>query len=442
MSFNLIESLQKRSNNETFIWLCNIGAERFWHNQFKILHDKFDMGVTNAIEEINLLLCKKQDTIILRNMPNPEYLKAAEQYGFETPNIICPENKDENKSISELILQDERILNILKNVQNESVYFIPYAVTYLEEQIAQICGLALIGSDSETCRKLNDKIYHRKIAEILRLPMTEGLICTGLDDILPNYLNMITANNGLPIKVVLKSPYNCAGKGMYIAESEKQIKSIVSILKRTEASGEWILEKWYDKKIDINFQIFISPDGTIDLLSINRQFVNGTVYTGTMYPSGLEQKILEQLELYSYEIGQYLFSDGYTGMVGIDSIITENCVIPIIEINARFTLSTYLSFLNHHFREKYILFQFFDIAPKAPISYRDLYDLVKKVMGSRANVFLFAPTLLPKQEKVYNDRYRGRIFVLFYENDYESILNSKDKFKERVVKRLNEYYGR
>ena len=115
MNFNFISSLKNRTGNEVFIWLCNIGAERFWHNQINIFQDNADMSLVNSIEEINLLLCRKQDTIILRNMPDPEYLKNAEKYGFEIPNILCPQNKEENLSISELILQES--LSILFPMQ-------------------------------------------------------------------------------------------------------------------------------------------------------------------------------------------------------------------------------------------------------------------------------------------------------------------------------------
>lgn len=45
-------------------------------------------------------------------------------------------------------------------------------------------------------------------------------------------------------------------------------------------------------------------------------------------------------------IGARLFELGYRGGVGIDAMILENNeLIPIIEINGRFTLSTYVSFV-------------------------------------------------------------------------------------------------
>lgn len=436
MNFNFISSLKNRTGNETFIWLCNIGAEQFWHNQIDLFQDKTDMSLVHSMEEINLLLCRKQDTIILRNMPDPEYLKNAEKYGFAIPNILCPRNKETDLSISELVLQDEQLLGELKKIRGESVYFVPYAVTSLEEQIAEICGLSLIGANSEICRKVNDKIFARKIAETLQFPMTEGAVCTTLDEILPYYLDLLASNSGTSVKVVLKNPYNASGKGMYIAENEKQIKTIVSILKRSKASGSWILEKWYENKMDISYQIFISPDGRIDLFSVTRQFVNKTVYIGTMIPHGLTRDTLVQLESYGRKIGEYLFSVGYTGIAGIDAIITENQVIPIIEINARFTLSTYLYLLPDHFHKKHILFRYFDIAANIPVSYQSLLNLIKKKISSQPEVFVFAPSLLPKQRLTSSGWYKGRVFVLFCDNDIERIWQGTEQFQECIVKKL------
>jgi phosphoribosylaminoimidazole carboxylase (NCAIR synthetase) len=419
-----------------FIWLCNIGAERFWHPQDSLLKSKPDMWMVNRIEEINLLLCKKQDYIILRNEPDTIYLRIAERLGFETPNILCPENKDDDLSIAELVLQEEQLLKKLKEINVDNVYFVPYAVTFLEEQIADICGLSMFGTNSEICKKLNDKIFSRQIAETLRLPITEGYKCESLDDILSQYLKLVNSNGDVSLKVVIKNPYNTSGQGMYIAENEKQVRSIVSLLKRTGVFGSWLLERWYDNKIDVNYQIFVSQDGEVEMFSVKQQFVNDTVFTGSIIPAGLNEKYMSELKTYGEKVGSYLYSIGYRGFAGIDSIIVENKIIPIIEINARFTLSTYLSFLDELFNNENILFQYFDIATKTPVFYQDILDIVKKEMDEHDNVFVFAPSLLPNYSSKRGERYIGRLFVLFYNDDNESVMQSARIFKECVINKI------
>jgi len=439
MQFNFIEALKNRAHNEKFIWLCNIGAEKYWHDQIKIFGEENKSPLVNSIEEINLLLCKKQDIMILRNMPDSEYLKNAERNGFEIPIILCPTNKDENLSISELVLKDEKLLSSLKNINDKFVYFVPYAVTELEERIAEICGLTILGASSEICRKVNDKVFNREIAERLQLPITDGIICNSLDDIMTHYLGWKYDSNKKNMKFVLKNPYNASGKGMFIVENEKQLRIILSMLKKSNVSGRWLLEKWYENKIDLNYQLFISKDGDVDIFSVKRQFVNKTVYVGSMIPSGLKQNVLKQLESYGKQIGEYLFSIGYTGIASIDSMVIEDIVIPIIEINARFTLSTYLSFLRERFNCKYVLFKYFDIISQTPVSYQDILHLIEEKMYSKSNVFICAPSLLPEQRSKYEERYIGRLFVLFYENSKEKLQENVTNFKQCVVKKINGY---
>ncbi|MCL2261930.1 MAG: ATP-grasp domain-containing protein [Defluviitaleaceae bacterium] len=434
---NFTNVLKNRPNNEVFIWLCNIGAERFWHPQDSMLKSKPDLRLINRIEEINLLLCKRQDYIILRDIPDDIYLRTAKKLGFGTPNILSPKKKGEELSISELILKDERLLEKLKEINTDNVYFFPYAVTSLEEQIADLCGFSLIGANSAICKKLNDKIFNRQIATILKLPTTEGYVCESLEDILLHYQTLVKSNGDIPLKVVIKNPHNASGQGMYIAENERQLKSVLSLLGRTVGAGNWLIEKWYDKKIDINYQIFVSSDGSVNMFSIKQQFVNDTVFTGSLIPARLNERLLAEIKAYSEKIGEYLFAIGYTGIAGIDAIIVKDKIIPIIEINARFTLSTYLSFLNEKFCTENILFQYFDLATKAPLAYRDVLNIIGEEMGEQENILIFAPSLLPDCNSKRGERYIGRLFVLFYGDDNDSVMQSVIRFKECVISKIN-----
>ena len=71
------------------------------------------------------------------------------------------------------------------------------------------------------------------------------------------------------------------------------------------------------------------------------------------------------------------------------------------------------------------------------VSYQELFNLIEQEMGSQTNVFIFAPSLLLKQKSAHNDRHKGRIFVLFYEDDIKRIKQSAAQFKKCIVKRIN-----
>ncbi|UJF31346.1 peptide ligase PGM1-related protein [Paenibacillus hexagrammi] len=79
---------------------------------------------------------------------------------------------------------------------------------------------------------------------------------------------------------------------------------------------------------------------------MKQQILRDTVYIGSKLPVDIDASTLNAYQQYAEQIGGHLYQLGYTGVAGIDTMITmDDTIIPIIEINGRFTLSTYISFL-------------------------------------------------------------------------------------------------
>jgi len=63
---------------------------------------------------------------------------------------------------------------------------------------------------------------------------------------------------------------------------------------------------------------------------------------GHYSPPQLTARQREDFEIAAEAVGKRLFADGFRGIAGIDSIIdTQGQVYPVLEINARFNMSTY-----------------------------------------------------------------------------------------------------
>ena len=100
MKFHLLEHIRKNDDN-VVIWLFNIGLEKYWNGEvFTVKNTKEDV-VVNHMEEMNLLLTRKQDILILRSKPEESYLQALQEFGAEIPRIVWPSTENEEKSISE-----------------------------------------------------------------------------------------------------------------------------------------------------------------------------------------------------------------------------------------------------------------------------------------------------------------------------------------------------
>lgn len=94
---------------------------------------------------------------------------------------------------------------------------------------------------------------------------------------------------------------------------------------------------------------------------MTEQILEDTVYKGSIFPVELPDDIKSKYLTALEKAGSKLYRDGIRGIVGIDSIVTEKEVFPIIEINVRFTLSTYLSMLPLRFPDRYFCSMYYRI---------------------------------------------------------------------------------
>ncbi|MGG3282946.1 ATP-grasp domain-containing protein [Paenibacillus solani] len=423
------------------VWIFNIGAERFWYPESKGLTNSTEETVINYIEEINLLITREIDYIIMRKKPDAFFLDNLIKMGFKIPEILLLNINDEKASISELILRDEIILNKIKElVKSHKVKLLPYAITNLEEKISAICKIDIILEvSSEMAIKINDKISSRKIAQKLNFPICKGYICNSIDELICRFEELIKETQ----KVVIKEPHGASGKGLYIVDNLKSLKYIARLIKRiNNGSGKWLIEKWYHKKFDLNCQLFITEKGT-QIFSIKKQLLDGAVYVGSLNPFIIEEELLIKYKEYMTILGNYLLERGYRGVVGVDSIITvENEIIPLVEINGRFTLSTYTSFLENIFGHVFILNRYFRVLSGRYVSYEDLNKILleKDLLYSKCQgtgVLLYNSGTLPIHPIIENsEQYIGRIFCLIISSTEEDVY----KIADRLQKILQGYF--
>lgn len=342
------------------IWWFNIGAESLWNeNQPSILPQITNKGnarTVNRTEQICLLLAADGDIIIQREKPSDLLLYNLQRIGFGNPEIYVLENcgnEDEQCSISELILKNGKLITKLRNLNSQGpgnkVELAPYAITHFEEEISLKSGYRLIGAPTDITSWVNSKVNTRTLAEDLGLPVTEGYICYTIEE-LKTAINSLRNSSGGD-RIVVKEAYGASGKGLFIVDSEKAYQLLMTILDRKSNRGkavELIVERWYDTLIDLNYQIYINESGCIHYIPPKRQINKVSVYVGSEFPitDELTDHQKEYYEECAMMIGHKLWQKDYYGFASIDSIITkEDKIIPIVEINGRLSLSTYISFV-------------------------------------------------------------------------------------------------
>lgn len=410
--FNLLNHMKGLNDNSIVVWIFNIGVEKYWNGDISTVKNQKEDIVVNHVEEINLLITRKNDILILRKKPDEDYLKYMQMKGFEIPTILVPEKEDETLGISELILQDKNLLERLKDLasKNDNMYLVPYGVSELEEKISQICQIKLVGASSDICKAINNKIFARKVSNVLQLNMTKGSVCETYEEIEKESLVLLKE---FP-QIIIKQPCGASGKGLWIVDSEKKLNSVLQILKRfyfgRNINQGWIVEGWYDKKHDINYQVYIHKTGEVDVFSVKEQLLEGTVYIGSLIPPRMPDEMVQECIKCGKQIGELLYQKGYYGLLGIDAMVTmDDILIPIIEINARFTLSTYISFLDTYRRDRQLL----SFYKKIPVTEKTKYEKIanrldKLNQDESMEVFCYVSETVNGQTVSPN----GRLFVL------------------------------
>lgn len=428
LDVNWLTALSTDRDRYVFVWLFNIGAEEIWHPGSRAVADPAEQIVVNRMEDMNLLLCRSQDIIVLREQPQPHFLKMLQHIGFDIPRIEVPEPSDPLTPITELVLADEELLQRLRIASEEAggAYLVPYAVTWKEEEVAERGSLTLLGADAELCARVNDKIFSRRLAEHLGFPVTEGAVCRNETEIQEACDRIAAAATG-PVRFIIKQPHGASGKGMFLVEDLSRLNTILNVMKRfagrNSLAGGWLVERWYGKQLDLNYQIYISPEGEVTMFSLKVQQLAGTVYTGSRMPAELGKGLEEQVLSYAEQLGSSLCAAGYFGIASIDGFVDEDGLLfPVIEINGRFTLSTYISFVSAVLGERKFLSRYYRVVSNEPLTYESLCALLREnrlLYGPehREGVMVYtAGTLSPAHLK---QGFINRIFALIVTDSWE-----------------------
>lgn len=306
----------------------------------------------------------------------------------------------------------------------------------MEEQIRDKLGVPMLGSPNEINKKINNKVFSRRFAIEQGFRVSEGRVCVGFEELEVVAYEMLMKYE----KIIIKEPCGASGKGLWVVDSKEKCRSSLLIIKRffkNRIDQEWVVEEWCNKKADLNYQIYIGLNGEVEVFSIKEQKVNSTVYIGSVMPPAFSDSIMQECKHCGEIIGARLFELGYRGVVGIDAMILENNeLIPIIEINGRFTLSTYVSFVQEKKKlANAVLFSFYTKIPL--VSYNNYSGLKKQLQEKNIwykdnhGLFVYNSESITKRRVGENGRMFG---ILFAHAEHELMEQYETIHKEFNIK--------
>lgn len=425
------------------IWMYNSGIEHNWQsskNGIRKIKNTKEQRILNRQAELLFFVTKEDDSVYVIQESDPEFIRDISEFGISKPETILM--KDEDQPLSKILHHDQSHLEQLKHHDSSSeVLYVPYILSSVDEEISKECSLSIYGCNSETIKKINNKAAAKRIVADLGLPFIKGYICADRETLNGSYAKL--KEEGFS-KFVIKEPYNSAGKGVFFIKDEKQFQSFSKMMRFDQQNNQFevILEGWIDDKRDINYQIEVSEDGQVELVGITEQIISITAYKGSLYPPKLTEEQRNYYIQCSELIGKKLYEMGFTGIVGVDSIIgNDGTIYPSIEFNARFNQSTfYLPFFRYFDNDfKRILIRSYDIKTQSHLDYRRLKEFLRmeqvlyNTLKKEGIVILNSTCLSSYQDD--NGFYASRLYLAVVYDENESDELHFDKL-DKLIKNI------
>lgn len=313
-----------RLGGKPILWYMNIGEEQDGQasNYFPSVKDPQSEEIVVQQEHQLLFLARPQDTVFFHTMPEPAFLEYWKERSLPLPSILC---RDELSQVPGL----------------EGYTIIPFIVS---EQLLELKrlypNLDIVAPDLSVCREINHKFNTRRLMVRNGFNVTAGYFCNDIESLERAYEQLVSAGFA---KCVLKVPYGSSGKGLKVIDNERNFRFLLNYIQNRQTSVDLLLEGWHPHRLSLTSQLFISRY-EVHLLAVTEQIVdpNG-VYKGTNFSPSLSETESADYREEILRAGELIRQMGYTGVLGIDSIIDTNGeLIPVIEINARLTQVTYI----------------------------------------------------------------------------------------------------
>ncbi|WP_442602795.1 ATP-grasp domain-containing protein [Paenibacillus sp. KN14-4R] len=372
MQRKIINSLL--GNDFPKIFYSNINWEQSYRNNFypKLRNENSNI---HHLDSLQLFLASSKDIVLLREKPDEQHLSYLyREEGIELPQLLVKSEWDD-----------------LRNFEKKII--IPYAMTNDVHTLINQSQCKHFGTNNvELVMKLNNKAFVRELVSGMNYPVPKGSVCNSVESLVAEYEKL--KQNTFAKRFVIKQPYGSSGNAFYHVFSNKDFYTIIDrIRNRSFDRSIWIIEEWQRTSMCLNAQLLIKPEAS-RILSITQQLSNPLgIYKGSDLLPNVPEKLADTYNGYLLELMQVVEAMGYQGFLGIDSYIDEReSLVPVIEINARMTILTYLYDLREHLinrNQQSIVYKIYKFTLKYLISFNKfLEDFKKKINYEGDNKFI------------------------------------------------------
>lgn len=330
------------------VLLGNIEVERDWARGepgVPAVGDNAPSAVVARMDEFALLLGGAADHVVLKSAPDPGYLDYLRGLGLDLPHVQVTDRCRPGVPVTEEALDSPGLLARLRALGGP-VRLLPHGMSAAEEELCRRTGLAAALPPAAVAKRVNSKIYSRRVTAELGVPLAEGWECESVAEF-EAVAEKAAARIADGAVVGVKDAYGVSGKGIVVADRARRLEQLVRMVRRrAERTGDdrlaVVVEVWADKAADLNYHLTVARDGSVRFDFVKEALTAGGVHKGHRFPARLTPGQHAAVEETARLLGGRLAADGYHGPVGVDALVrTDGSLLPVLEINARNNMSTY-----------------------------------------------------------------------------------------------------
>jgi len=372
------------------------------------------------------------DLVILRGKLDKAYHNWLQSLGLGSDYVVEYKAQSSDMSLSELIINDPApIKEIIQKTGKKPIY-VPWYSGQNETEVAKVLGSDLFGASYSITLKYNDKASFKAVCRQLGLPVVEGKIFEMNRDISKNFLEMKQIVNDYLSSyktVIIRGTLGEFGMSLYKTDGSDISDVYHDILNSGEKSV--IIEPFLSVISSPNDQWAISSNGNINHLGIVDQILeNGMVHVASLKGGGMSPNILNTITEASFKIVSDMAESGYTGVVGIDYIDSEDGLFPV-ENNARFNGSSYARMIVDNIEaltSPIPCWKFIKIKTPA-CSFLELTERIKPILYDGKKTYSVFPYNCDKLSQT------GNFSVILLAKNSDQISNLEKLLKQMDVKR-------
>lgn len=404
-------------------------------------------AIVGVMDELQFVFSQSPDDMVITRIPmnavHAGYLNEIGIY-FSNNTEAIPYAEEMNVSYFR-----ENIFELLYNSHSSPLpvaqQLSPFAVIPFTDRIRSVKRFQNSLPPVEVVSRVNSKEFSHLVAKDI-FGTAPGTTVNSADELL--YAGERLLKSGA---FLIKDVFGVSGKGNLKIESEIFLHRIVKYVRKQEKDGRrtcFLVEPFLDKAFDFSCQFHVDEDGRTEIISSHKFHNSGFSFSGSRQIDDGFRDTLEKLGYFDSmkKIGSRLFDEGYFGDVCIDSMmLTDGNIIPVVEINARKSMSLINHYLDKHLIAKYGwsgMMLSFSLNVPGNLLFRDFFRQL------RSQGILFEADspqgLIPLSTNTFDVNAanvgKGGGLASYKGKFYASIISDRQDKKDSIMKSLNDIF--